>query len=61
MINEIQEKYRELPNKMKFIQELANELGKSPRSLQANWFAGFWSIPKKYQEKVLTKLNEKLK
>lgn len=57
---EIQEKYKQLPNKMEFIKELAEDLGKQPRSIQANWFAGFKIIPVKYQEKVLTKLNEKL-
>jgi len=60
MTEEIQEKYQELPNKMEFIKELAEDLGKQPRSIQANWFAGFKIIPAKDQEKVLTKLNEKL-
>lgn len=57
MTEEIQKKYQELPNKMEFIKELAEDLGKQPRSIQANWFAGFKIIPEKYQGKVLTKLN----
>lgn len=60
MTEEIQEKYRGLPNKLEFIKELAKDLGKQPRSIQANWFAGFKIIPKKYQEIVLNKLNGKL-
>ena len=57
MINEIQKRYQQIPNKLEFIKELAEELGKQPRSIQTNWFAGFRIIPVKYQEKVLTKLN----
>lgn len=56
MIERIKEKYKILPKKMEFIEQLANELEKNPRGLQSNWFSGFWSIPKKYQEKVLTRI-----
>ncbi len=60
MIERIKEKYSMLPKKMEFIEQLANDLEKNPRGLQSNWFSGFWSIPKKYQEIVLTKINKKL-
>lgn len=60
MTEEIQKRYQRIPNKLEFIKELAEELNKKPRSIQANWFSGFKIIPEKYQERVLTKLNEKL-
>lgn len=56
MTDEIQEKYKKIPNKMEFIKELAEDLGKQPRSIQANWFSGFKIIPEKYQKEVLNKL-----
>ena len=60
MEEEIQKKYKQLDRKMEFIKELAAELGKQPRSIQSNWFAGFKIIPKKYQKKVLEFIEKKL-
>lgn len=60
MEEEIQKKYKQLDQKMEFIKELAKELGKQPRSIQSNWFAGFKIIPVKYQKKVLELIEKKL-
>lgn len=60
MEEEIQRKYKQLDYKLDFIKELATELGKQPRSIQSNWFAGFRIIPKKHQKKVLELINKKL-
>lgn len=60
MEEEIQRKYRQLDRKLDFIKELAAELGKQPRSIQANWFSGFRIIPVRYQKKVLELINKKL-
>lgn len=60
MEEEIQRKYKQLDYKLDFIKELAAELGKQPRSIQSNWFAGFRIIPKRYQKRVLELINKKL-
>lgn len=60
-IDKIKELYALVPEKTKFISDLAEKLNKSPSGLRNNWFSSFWAIPKKHQDDVIRELEEVLK
>jgi hypothetical protein len=59
--NKIQSDYKKLKDKKRFIIHLAEKLGKSPTSIQCNWFSNFCRIPQKYQNIVVDDLQNHLK
>jgi hypothetical protein len=61
MIDEIKALCAKLAVKKDFVEELANELDMSPKSVHNNWLSGYWSIPVKFQPLVKQRLEEKLK
>lgn len=60
IIEEIKSKYQLLDYKITFISDLADHLKKQPKSIQNNWFGGFWGIPERYQKDVLDYLTDYL-
>ncbi len=58
MIEEIKIIYQKVDNKSGFIERLAIEFNKSARGIQNNWFSSLYSVPVKYQSKVLELLKQ---
>lgn len=57
ILDELQEKsikelYNISENKKKLIQLLSDKYGRAARSISNNWFSGFFSVPKRLEEKV---------
>jgi hypothetical protein len=52
-IENIKQLYTQVEKKTKFIQMVADDLGKSPRTLRNHWFGAFWSIPLMYQDRII--------
>lgn len=59
IISEIKRLHGLLKDRRSFHHELKRLTGIGAISISNNWFNGFWAIPEKYQEIVLTKLKEK--
>lgn len=58
-IKEIKKMYGKLKDKRAFCHEMHHLTGTGAISIYNNWLGGFWAIPEKYQDLVLTKLKEK--
>jgi len=59
MDKEIKELYKKLKDKKAFCTEISTLTGTGARTIYNHWFGGFWDIPEKHQDLVLTKLKEK--
>ena len=56
--------WAKLPNdgsKTEFIKVVAEDLGKSPNTLHNHWFARFWQIPEKHQDRVIELLQNTIR
>ncbi|CAL2077422.1 conserved protein of unknown function [Tenacibaculum sp. 190524A02b] len=59
--------YLKIDNKTKFLQSLADFIGRSPNTLKNHWFANFWSVPDDLIDEVIMfmqnyiKIQEELK
>ena len=60
-IENIKHLYAQIENKTQFIQLVADDLGLSPRYLRNHWFGAFWSIPKKYIDRVIALLQSTIR
>ncbi|WP_438423217.1 hypothetical protein [Aquimarina macrocephali] len=60
MIENIKKLYAKVEDKQKFIEVVAEEFGKDPRTLQNHWFIRFFSVPDKYQARVVELLQNTL-
>ncbi len=61
MIDNIKKLYAKVEDKQKFIEVAAQEFGKEPNTLQNHWFVRFFSVPKKYQARVLELLQKTIR
>lgn len=59
-IDNIKDLFEQVNNRTAFIEMVANDLKKKPISLSKNWFcaSGFWSIPDRYQNRVVELLQK---
>ena len=53
MENNIKNLYNQVDNKFDFILLLSNEFKLKPNSIRTNWFATFYSVPNKHQDRVI--------
>lgn len=59
-IDNIKELYNQIEHKTNFTIEVGTYFKKSPQSLRVHWFGNFWSIPDKYQDELITLLQNKI-
>lgn len=60
-IDNIKFLYQKLGHKTNFIKDVANALNKAPATLRNHWFGAFWSIPEKYQDKIIEMLQKQIR
>lgn len=60
-IDKIKNLYSQVKAKTKFIEKVAVEINRSPKSLRNHWFSEFWSIPEEHQKTVLELLQKEIK
>jgi len=60
-IDNIKQLYKMVFHKTKFIQLVADDLGKSAKYLRGNYFSQFWNIPEQHQDRVITLLQRTIK
>lgn len=53
MNTNIKNLYRQVRDKKSLIFLLSKEFGVRPNSIRCNWFSTYWSIPSKYEARVL--------
>jgi|TARA_R110002096_G_scaffold380852_3_gene574734 hypothetical protein len=51
--NSIKREYKKATNKKELTKKVAEYFGMNPRSVQCNWFSGFYQVPEKHQGKVV--------
>mgnify|MGYP006154304633 FL=1 len=51
--NSIKREYEKATNKKELTILIAEYFGMNPRSVQCNWFSGFYEVPEKHQGKVI--------
>lgn len=59
-IDQIKQMYKEVDGKVSFIELVASDVKRSPKTLRNHWFAEFWSIPEEHQPKVIELLKAKI-
>jgi len=45
--------YSKITNKKELILLVADHFNLNPRSIQCNWFSGFYQVPEKHQDKLI--------
>jgi len=50
----IKDLYNKTSNKKELTVIVAEHFNMNPRSIQCNWFSGFYSVPTKHQDKLIS-------
>tara|TARA_B100000780_G_C20855539_1_gene340058 strand:+ start:152 stop:379 length:228 start_codon:yes stop_codon:yes gene_type:complete len=61
MPQNIKDLFKQVENKYDFILLLSKEFNVKPNSIRNNWFASYYSIPEKYEDRVIKLLQNKIR
>jgi len=60
-IKNIQSLYSQISKKTDFIAMLAKDLGLNPQYVRGHYFSSFWTIPEKYEDRVIELLQKTIR
>lgn len=62
-IDNIKNLWKEINQKSKFMEIVANDLGKSKKTLRVYWFSNYgdWAVPDNHQDRVIELLQNTIK
>ena len=60
-IENIRSLYNQISKKTAFIAMLAKDLGLNPQYVRSHYFSSFWTIPEKYQDRVIELLQKTIR